>query len=148
MTHEMGHTLGLRHSNEGTSNGSPCNPPLICTTNAIMNSSVNVQSLQQWDLDAIRTVYAGQTGTGPASDYLSNSKWSSPPSINFDYCFAPTISGQPASTSIVAGGQATLNVTTSGGTVSPTYQWYIGDPLGNTSPVPNGTTSSLTVSPQ
>ncbi len=147
MTHEMGHTLGLRHSNEGTSNGSSCNPPLICTTNAIMNSTVNVQSLQQWDVDAIRTIYAGQTGTGSTSDYLSNTRWPSAPSVNFDYCFAPVITAQPASTSITAGAQATLTVTTSGGTVSPTYQWYIGNPPDDTHPAPNGTTSSLTVMP-
>lgn len=146
MTHELGHTLGLRHSNENTSGGS-CGLPLNCTSNAIMNSTVNVQSLQQWDLDAIRTVYAGQTGTGTASDYLSNSRWQSAPSVNFDYCFAPIITAQPASSSITAGAQATLTVSTSGGTVSPTYQWYIGNPPDTRTPVPNGTTSSLTVSP-
>ena len=144
MTHELGHTLGLRHSNENTSGG-PCALPLNCTSNAIMNTTVNVQSLQQWDLDAIRTVYAGQTGTGVASDYLSNSRWQSAPSVNFDYCFAPTISGQPASTSIVSGAQTTLNVTATG--TSAAYQWYVGNPPSTTTPAANGTTSGLTVSP-
>jgi hypothetical protein len=144
MTHEMGHTLGLRHSNEGTSNGSPCNPPLICTANAIMNSTVNVQSLQQWDLDAIRTVYAGQTGTGTAADYLSNTRWQTP-TTNFDYCFAPTISGQPSGTSIVAGGQTTLTVTATG--TSAMYQWYVGNPPNTGTPASNGTAASLTVTP-
>lgn len=144
MTHEFGHTLGLRHSNEGTSQGSSCALPLRCTTNAIMNSTVNVQSLQQWDLDAIRTVYAGQTGTGTPSDYMWYPRWQSP-SVNFDYCFAPTISGQPAGTSIVAGAQTTLSVTATG--TSAAYQWYIGNPPSTATPAPNGTATSLTVSP-
>src|SRR5437763_7470780 len=90
-----------------------------------MNSTISVLSLQQWDLDAIRTVYAGQTGTGVPSDYLSNSRWQNPTS-NFDYCFAPTISGQPTGTSISAGARTTLNVTATG--TSAKYQWYIGNP--------------------
>jgi hypothetical protein len=145
MTHEMGHTLGLRHSNEGTTNGSACNPPLVCSSNAIMNSAVGVLSLQQWDLDAIRTVYAGQTGTGAPADYLSNTKWQSPPSINFDFCFAPTISGQPSGASIASGAQTTLNVTATG--TSATYQWYVGNPPNTGTMATNGTNSSLTVSP-
>jgi len=141
MTHEFGHTLGLRHSDQSTSNG-PC--VSFCSSNAIMNSTVSVLSLQQWDLDAIRTVYAGQTSTGVPSDYLSNSRWRDP-TATFDYCFAPTISGQPASTSISAGARTTLNVTATG--TSATYQWYVGNPPNTGTTAANGTTSSLTVSP-
>jgi len=142
MTHEVGHTLGLRHSDQNISGGACVT---FCTSNAIMNSSLGPLSLQQWDLDAIRTVYAGQTGTGVPADYLSNSKWPSAPSINFDYCFAPTISGQPSGTSINSGSQTTLNVTATG--TSITYQWYVGNPPNTGTTATNGTNSSLTVSP-
>jgi len=141
MTHEMGHTLGLRHSDQNI-NGGPC--VTQCSSNAIMNSSVSVLSLQQWDLDAIRTVYAGQTGTGVPADYLSNSRWQNP-TANFDYCFAPTISGQPSGTSIAAGAQTTLNVTATGTNIA--YQWYVGNPPNTATTATNGTSSSLTVSP-
>jgi hypothetical protein len=141
MTHEVGHTLGLRHSNESTTGGTCVTQ---CSSNAIMNSVITVLSLQQWDLDAIRTVYAGQTGTGVPSDYLSNSRWRFP-TATFDYCFAPTISGQPASTSIVAGNQTTLTVAATG--TSAAYQWYVGNPPNTATTASNGTSSSLTVSP-
>jgi len=144
MTHELGHTLGLRHSDQNTSSNGPCMAPLNCSSSAIMNSTIafNLQSLQQWDLDAIRTVYAGQAGN--AADYLAFTRWQSP-SKNFDYCFAPTISGQPSSTSIPPGGQITLNVAATG--TSITYQWYVGNPPSTATTAQNGTTSSLTVSP-
>lgn len=53
VTHEIGHTIGFRHSNQGTPSSS----------SAIMNSSVSAIGavLQAWDLDAVQTVY----GTGP-----------------------------------------------------------------------------------
>src|SRR5207247_1602454 len=51
VIHEMGHAIGLRHSNQA-------NP---FSSQAVMNSSVSFTSLQQWDRDAIDTVY----GSGP-----------------------------------------------------------------------------------
>jgi hypothetical protein len=141
MTHEIGHTLGLRHSDQSISGGACVT---FCTSNAIMNSTLGPLSLQQWDLDAIRTVYAGQTGTGVPADYLSNTRWQNP-TANFDFCFAPTISGQPSGTSIAAGAQTTLTVTATG--TSATYQWYVGNPPNTGTTATNGTSSSLTVSP-
>jgi hypothetical protein len=48
----MGHAIGLRHSDQGTPSSSQ----------AVMFSNVSQTSLQQWDLDAVDTVY----GNGPA----------------------------------------------------------------------------------
>jgi hypothetical protein len=145
MTHEMGHTLGFRHSDKTADDSGPCVSPSPCSTTAIMNSSIafNLQTLQQWDLDAVRTVYGGG---GNASDYLfpGSPHWSSP-TANFDYCFGPTISVQPANKSIVSGAQTTLNVTATG--TNAAYQWYVGNPPSTTTTASNGTTSSLTVSP-
>ncbi|HEV7428012.1 MAG TPA: M57 family metalloprotease [Thermoanaerobaculia bacterium] len=146
MTHEIGHTLGFRHSDQNNSFNGPCVAPSPCTSNAIMNSSIpfNLQTLQQWDLDAVRTVYGGQTGPFTASDYLVFSRWQSA-SATFDYCFGALISSQPTNKSVAPGNQATLNVTATG--TAATFQWYIGNPPDTTIPAPNGTTSSLTVSP-
>jgi hypothetical protein len=57
IIHELGHSLGLRHSNQGTPSSSA----------AVMTSSVTFSSLQSWDRDAIDTVY----GNGPICQNLT-----------------------------------------------------------------------------
>lgn len=50
VAHELGHSIGVRHSNEGTPS----------TSNALMNSSVPTSSgasLRQWDKDAMAEMY-------------------------------------------------------------------------------------------
>jgi hypothetical protein len=132
LTHELGHTLGFRHS-DGTNdpnspaNGQHCNAstsPCADPGSAVMASTVfsSLSGLKQWDLDAAQTVY----GSGPV-------------------CTAPAISGQPIGVTINSGQQTTLTVTATG--TSPTYQWYIGNPPSTTTTAPNGTSSQLTVSP-
>lgn len=124
MTHEIGHTLGFRHSDQNADGSGPCTAGTPCTSDAIMNSSIafNLQTLKQYDLDAAQTVY----GSGPV-------------------CNAPAITGQPASVAITSGQQTTLTVTATG--TSPTYQWYIGNPPTTTTPAPNGTSAQLIVAP-
>lgn len=62
-------------------------------------------------------------------------------------CTAPTISSQPAATTILSGHTATLTVTASGDSAqSLTYQWYIGT-SGDTSQPTVSNASSITVSP-
>jgi len=130
LTHELGHTLGFRHA-DGTSdplspqNGHSCVAPSPCAGvgSAIMASVIqfNLNSLQQWDLDAAQTVY----GSGPV-------------------CTSPSISVQPTGVTITAGQQTTLSVGAAG--TSPTYQWYVGNPP-NTSTTAPSTTNQLTVTP-
>ncbi len=125
MTHEIGHTLGFRHSDQNAAGTGPCVSPSPCTSTAIMNSSVafNLQTLQQWDLDAVQTVY----GSGPV-------------------CNAPSITTQPASQSITSGSQANLTVAASG-SAPLTYQWYIGNSPSLTNPVGGATSTTFRPTP-
>lgn len=85
MTHEMGHTLGFRHSNQhylrsctSSSPNFPCSLSCSdnacdssvqeCTSTAIMNSSVNGNqgyTLQTWDQHAAEALYPGGSCATP-----------------------------------------------------------------------------------
>lgn len=121
VTHEVGHTLGFRHSDQGTP----------ASQDAVMRSLVSGRfgsSLGPWDRDAVSHVYGSGTVVTP------------PP------CTPPTITSQPASTTITRGGSVTLSVAVSG--TSPfTYQWYIGTAGNTASPLSGSNSPSITVSP-
>lgn len=98
VTHEIGHTLGFRHSNQGPA-GSDLTP------NALMNATVQCGwdgLLKLWDEEAAATVY----GDGPV-------------------CRPIAIGTHPASRTMTAGSSVTLKVSASGsGPVL--YRWYAG----------------------
>jgi hypothetical protein len=124
VTHELGHTLGFRHSDQGTPT----------STQAVMNSVVSGAygaSLQAWDKDAVNHVYGNGT--------LVNGVPSG------GTCTAPSITAQPTSRTITAGQSTTLSVGATGSGL--TYQWYVGTSGTTTNPISGATGPSVTVSP-
>jgi hypothetical protein len=121
MTHEMGHTLGFRHSDKNKDDSAACAAPAECSSSAVMTSVTQCSfngNLQAWDINAVETVY----GNGPQ-------------------CTNPSITAQPAGTTITSGQSTTLTVGATG--TGLTYQWFIGTPPTTNNPAANGTSSSL-----
>lgn len=87
VTHEMGHAIGLRHSDAGSPSSS----------NAIMNSNVGPMgaNLQVWDLDAVQTVY----GDGPACRNVDITSQSSDRTISYQQSTTLTVSVSSSTTS-------------------------------------------------
>jgi hypothetical protein len=67
VTHEVGHSLGFRHSDQSRDSSGPCGGNLECSTTAIMKSFISSglnATLQPWDRNAVAAVYPGASGGG------------------------------------------------------------------------------------
>jgi hypothetical protein len=120
VTHEVGHTLGFRHSDQGT-------PASNAAAMRSVVTGVYGTTLGPWDVEAVRTVYTSTVVTPPP-------------------CTAPAITTQPASRTVNAGTSVTLTVVATG-TAPLVYQWYIGSTGSTGSPIAGAAGSSLTVTP-
>jgi Ig-like domain CHU_C associated/Dual-action HEIGH metallo-peptidase len=128
VTHEVGHTLGFRHSDQNRTQNALCSsdPSLDCSNSAVMDHLLLVGlngHLQPWDSRAVAAVY----GNGAA-------------------CTPPSISQQPIGSTITSGGSAQLSVGASG-TPALTYQWYAGASGNTASPVSGGIGAAILVTP-
>ncbi|HEX7137714.1 MAG TPA: hypothetical protein VF219_07705 [Vicinamibacterales bacterium] len=127
VTHEVGHTLGFRHSDQNRAQNAICStdPSLDCSNSAIMDhlliAGLNGQ-LQPWDSRAVSSVYGNAA------------------------CTPPAITQQPAGWTITSGNSAPLAVTATG-TPTLTYQWFVGQSGNTLTPVAGGNTSTISVSP-
>jgi len=137
VTHEVGHTLGFRHSDQNRSSGAACttDASLECSNQAIMKSFISTGlngALQVWDQHAVQAVYPGNICApgGPPP----------PPT-----CTAPAITSQPQSGTIRAGTSVDLTVGATG--TSLTYQWYTGTSGDVSSPIAGATGPTLTRTP-
>jgi hypothetical protein len=135
LTHELGHTLGLRHSDQPPPGGSS-------TTAAIMNSSVAFNSdsygstLQAWDREAIAAVYGSGSSSGGGP----------PPPPPPPACNPPVITAQPSSAALV-GPEVTLSVGASGD-ATLLYQWYAGAKGNTTNAIGGATQPAVSVTPK
>jgi hypothetical protein len=134
VTHEVGHTLGFRHSDQTRNSGAACttDPSLECSSTAIMKSFITTglnAALQTWDQHAVQAVYPGNVcAPGPPA------------------CTAPAITSQPQSGTIRVTSGATLTIGATG--TSPAYQWYIGTSGNTSNPIAGATGPSVSVAPQ
>ncbi len=133
LTHEIGHTLGFRHSDQTRDSAAACttDPSLECSNQAIMKSFISTglnAALQAWDQHAVQAVYPGNV-CAPT-----------PPT-----CTAPSITSQPQSVAVPAGTGVTLSVGAAG--TSLTYQWYIGTSGVTTNPIGGASGPTVNVTP-
>src|SRR5581483_4603747 len=129
VTHEVGHTLGFRHSDQDRASSGSCSadPSLECSSSAIMTAFVTRGlngALQAWDQHAVQAVYPGGTCGG---------------------CTLPTVSIAASASAITSGQSVTLSSSTTGGVTS--YQWYIGSSGNTAQPIGGATGPTLVVNP-
>jgi hypothetical protein len=143
LAHELGHTLGFRHSDTPPAGGT-------FSTTALMNSSVNFNAdatgaaLQPWDQEAVAAVYGSGSPTpnptpGPTPNPVPF------PQPNPQPCTPPSILVQPQSSSITGNGSATVAVVAAGSGL--TYQWFTGASGVASLPISGATQAQITVNP-
>jgi hypothetical protein len=124
LTHELGHTLGLRHADSVLAGGGTYSAVAVMTGSVTFNGDLYGANLQGWDREAISVVYG--SGATPA-------------------CKAPQITAQPQSVTL---GTSPVMLTVSAiGDAPLQYQWYTGARSNTAAPVAGAIGASITVQP-
>jgi len=141
ITHELGHCLGFRHSDQPPSGGTS-------SSDSIMFSSVNFNNdpfgatILTWDREALAAVYPN--GSTPVPPTPGPTPGPTPPPPPPPSCNPPAILSQPKSASTI-NTAVTLSVI-----AAPTplqYQWYIGAKGSTSTPINGALTPEITILP-
>jgi hypothetical protein len=160
LTHELGHTLGFRHSNRMKNDASDgdsaiiCAEPHPCSEVAVMTSVVDEArngQLTSWDQDAAAAVYGGGAANGhEAAEYVDDlyvqSQGSWHPArrkatavewrITGTACQSVSIIDHPESVVAEEGSRATLSVEATGSALE--YRWFEGEAGDRSRPAGSG----------
>lgn len=128
ITHEEGHTLGFRHSDQGQRSSDSCLADFDCSNEAIMKATITTlySDLQPWDRRAVAALY-GDGAVAP------------PPCI--------TLQSQPNTAVINEGESVTLSVSAKASSGGVSYQWFRGERGDTSQPVGGATGTSFQTGP-
>src|SRR5205085_4015475 len=132
ITHELGHCLGFRHSDQAPSGGTSSNDAVMFSSVNFNNDTVGA-TLLSWDREALAAVYPSGSSQPPT-----------PPPPPPPACTPPTILSQPKSTSTI---NTAVTLTVIAAPTPLQYQWFTGAKGNTTTPISGALTPEITILP-